>query len=456
MKELNNRALNDTKHAARFVMNMLKNHLIFADSDLKKSPVRAVKGAMTSYLRKVWGLTKVRFENDRHHALDAAVVACCTNGMIQKVSSYLKFKEFNKWHNQMITEVVDGVKYLIDPDGVKYTEEEYETMLQPKIPQPYSHFANELKLRLSSNPLSPDAIKDYISYGYDASDLSFVKEVFVSRMPTRGVKGPIHMQTIRRVKNREGNKVVVTKTILENLKYQNGKIVGYPEESIISDPLLYKALITRIEDFKKIDAIGNVSYDIKAAFKQPLYKPKNNGENGPLVKSVKIEEKVTDFVPLKNKSGAANSSMVRIDIFEKNNKNYFVPVYVSDVYRGILPNKACVAHKPKEEWLNIDETFNFKFSLYPNDLIFVKSNRGLKGKYQLTGKPVQRNEVFGYYIKSDISSAAITFETVDSEISFVNVGIQNVVLEKYVVDVLGNISKVKSETRQPLNLKSKA
>ena len=50
----------------------------------KKKQVRAVNGAITAYLRKRWGLPQKNRETDTHHAMDAVVIACCTDGMIQK------------------------------------------------------------------------------------------------------------------------------------------------------------------------------------------------------------------------------------------------------------------------------------------------------------------------------------------------------------------------------------
>lgn len=61
------------------MLNYIRNHLAFADcSGAGKRRVVAVNGAVTAFLRKRWGLSKVRADGDLHHAADAAVIACTT------------------------------------------------------------------------------------------------------------------------------------------------------------------------------------------------------------------------------------------------------------------------------------------------------------------------------------------------------------------------------------------
>lgn len=60
-----------------------------------KKRVVAVNGAVTSFLRKRWGIAKVRADGDLHHAVDAAVIACTTDGMIQRVSRFYQRTELS-------------------------------------------------------------------------------------------------------------------------------------------------------------------------------------------------------------------------------------------------------------------------------------------------------------------------------------------------------------------------
>ncbi len=453
--ELNNRALNDTKHSARFIHGILKDFLIFEDSKLSKKPVRAVNGSMTSYLRKLWGINKVRFENDRHHAQDAVVIACCTNSAINLVSKYLQYKDYKEKRKQIPIQIINGEKKYIVEDEV-ISQSDYDKLFGPKVPKPYDHLVSELNFRLSENARSQEAILNYQKWGYSQEEIEKVKEVFVSRMPTRGVKGPIHEQTLRRLKIEQGKKpMLITKTALQDLSFKNGDIVGYLEENRTSDPLLYNALIKRIKEFEYTKTDGTLDYDVKKAFAEEFRKPKSNGEPGPIVKKVKIGAIANNYVQIGEKTAVDNGKRKRIDIYEKDGKNYIVPIYVSDIYKGVMPRGAITPGKLKDEWLQIDETYRFKFSLYPNDLFYVESRgENINGSYNLNKKPLQLTHGFVYYTGVDITDCRLSFCSLDNSASFRKNG-TNLYLEKYVIDVLGNISKVKNEKRMPLNLKHK-
>ena len=129
--------------------------------------------------------------------------------------------------------------------------------------------------------------------------------------------------------------------------------------------------------------------------------------------------------------------MVRVDIFSKLNKKskeefYFIPVYAHHVVASELPNCVCTPGKNENAWTKLDDTFKFKFSLYPGDLIKVTK---------------KNNYAYGYYVSAGISVASLVTETHDKS-STKNIGIKTLdKFDKYVVDVLGNYSLVKSEKR---------
>ena len=50
----------------------------------KKRKVYPVNGAVTAYIRKRWGINKIRANGDLHHAIDATVVACILNGLTDR------------------------------------------------------------------------------------------------------------------------------------------------------------------------------------------------------------------------------------------------------------------------------------------------------------------------------------------------------------------------------------
>ncbi|MCI3999334.1 type II CRISPR RNA-guided endonuclease Cas9, partial [Klebsiella pneumoniae] len=68
------RNLNDTRYVNRFLCQFVADRMRLTGKGKKR--VFASNGQITNLLRGFWGLRKVRAENDRHHALDAVVVAC--------------------------------------------------------------------------------------------------------------------------------------------------------------------------------------------------------------------------------------------------------------------------------------------------------------------------------------------------------------------------------------------
>jgi CRISPR-associated endonuclease Csn1 len=88
------RDLNDTRYAARHIADYLRKYFDFSVSerdDIKSvSRVKVRSGGITAFLRYMWGLNKDREANDLHHALDALVVACSTDGHVYLVSNLAK------------------------------------------------------------------------------------------------------------------------------------------------------------------------------------------------------------------------------------------------------------------------------------------------------------------------------------------------------------------------------
>lgn len=89
-REFLNRNLNDTRYMSRAAKQWLEEALEYPDRG-RKQHVVAVAGGATAVLRHSWGLnfgagnTKDRDDN-RHHAVDAAVIAACSQGSIQLVA----------------------------------------------------------------------------------------------------------------------------------------------------------------------------------------------------------------------------------------------------------------------------------------------------------------------------------------------------------------------------------
>lgn len=403
------RNLQDTQYIAAFMLNYIRNHLAFADcSGAGKRRVVAVNGAVTAFLRKRWGLNKVRADGDLHHAVDAAVIACTTQGMIKRVSDFCKRAETTAVCNE-------------------------------HFPEPWPHFRDELRQRLSACP-QEDLMKINPVY-YATVDISSIQPVFVSRMPCHKVTGAAHEETIRSQVDEQYT--AVRKSITELSLDKDGKIKDYFKPR--SDTLLYEALKKRLTEFG-----GNA----KKAFAEPFYKPRADGTPGAQVRKVKVVAKMNNTIPVRSGGGVAKGGdMIRIDVYYVPGDGYYwVPIYVADTVKETLPNKAVVRDKTMEEWKEMKED-DFLFSLFRNDLILVERDKpicfSLMHEDSTLPKKYETKKELVYYKYGNISNAAIKVETHDGAYVFEGMTFGTVrKIQKYQVDVLGNYTPVKKEKRQ--------
>ena len=451
-QEFKERNLNDTKYITRVIYNMIRQNLELApfNDTEKKKQVWAVNGAVTSYLRKRWGLMQKDRSTDRHHAMDAVVIACCTDGMINKISRHMKGRELAYSRNFKFPDEETGE--ILSRDN--FTREQWDEKFGVRVPLPWNTFRDELDIRLMKddpkNFLETHADVqrelDYPGWMYGEEEspiekgryINYIRPLFISRMQNHKVTGSAHDATIRSARDYESRGVVITKVPLTELKLnKDNEIEGYYDKD--SDKLLYQALV------RQLLLYGN---DGKKAFAEEFHKPKADGTEGPVVRKVKIEKKQTSGVMVRGGTGiAANGEMVRIDVFRENGKYYFVPVYTADVVKKVLPNRAATAYKPYMEWKGMDDA-NFVFSLYSRDLIHVKSKKDIKTNLVNGGLLLQK-EIFAYNTCADIATASIAGIANDSNFKFRGLGIQGLeIFEKCQVDILGNISIVRQEKRQ--------
>jgi CRISPR-associated endonuclease Csn1 len=431
-EDFKDRNLNDTRYITKALANHIRDYLKFADSPNNKSKrVVCVNGSVTSYMRKRWRLTKIRENGDLHHALDAAVIACIDDGIINRVSNYHKQRELFFMGNAVKIDSLSG-EIISRSD---YDDKMFLRDIQ-KFPLPWPEFRNELESRLLPDPETAIRRMKLTTYPID----EIIKPIFVSRAPRHKSNGQGHLETIRSPKLIDEG-YSISKTPLTSLKYKNGAIEGYynPE----SDVLLYNALCNRLKEYN-----GNA----KEAFSTPFYKPTSNNEQGPLVKKVKIMTKSTLGVFVnKGRGYADNGSMIRIDIFYKNGNYFFIPIYASDTVKTELPNRAVVANKRHQDWVTVDNTYRFLFTLYPNDLIRFEHKSGISVSHA-NGESKTVKDGFMYYVKASISSASITVTSHDRSCTIPSLGIKTLLkLEKWQVDYLGNIQEVKSEKRLSYN-----
>lgn len=431
-KNFKERNLQDTKTISRFLYNYINDNLEFAASTTgKKKKVTAVNGIITSYMRKRLGINKIRENGDLHHAVDAVVIACTTDKIIQEISRYSELRECQYTQD-------DSSSLAVNPSTGEIIS---------KFPQPWHKFRKELEARLSSEP--ERLVKELKLPFYMDKDSPIPEPIFVSRMPNKKVKGEAHEATARSKKDlKKGYTISKTKLTSLSLDKQTGEINNYYEPE--SDSLLYRALKERLKSF---------GGDAKKAFKEPFHKPKKDGSQGPIVRTVKTREKSSISVDILGGNAVAkNSSRVRIDVFHiENDGYYFVPIYVADTIKEKLPSKAVVAHKPYEQWKEMRDE-DFIFSLYHNDLLKVSSKKEIElkkiHKESSLANSYKTKSEYLYYISADISDGSISCCTHDNTYEIKSLGIKKLEkLEKYSVDVLGKHHKINEEKRQAFNIK---
>ena len=402
------RNMNDTRYVNRFLCQFVTDHMQLTGKGKRR--VFASNGQITNLLRGFWGLRKVRAENDRHHALDAVVVACSTVAMQQKITYFVHYKEMNAF------------------DGKTIDKETGEVLHQKThFPQPWEFFAQEVMIRvfgkLDGKPEfeeadTPEKLRALLAEKVSSRPKAvheYVTPLFVSRAPNRKMSGQGHMETVKSAK-RLNEGISVLRVPLTQLKLKDlEKMVNRERE-----PKLYEALKARLEAHKD---------DPAKAFVEPFYKHDKAGNPTQQVKAVRIEQVQKTGVLVRNCNGVAdNATMVRVDVFEKGGKYYLVPIYSWQVAKGILPDRAVFQGKDEEDWPVMDDSFEFQFVLYANDLIKVE---------------LKKETFFGYFSGLDRSTGNISLRSHDLDKTKGKDGIHRIGVktalsfQKYQIDELG-------------------
>ena len=408
-KGFKERNLNDTRYVNRFLCQFVADHMQLTGKGKRR--VFASNGQITNLLRGFWGLHKVRAENDRHHALDAVVVACSTVAMQQKITCFVRYKEMNAF------------------DGKTVDKETGEVLHQKThFPQPWEFFAQEVMIRVFGKPDgkpefeeadTPEKLRALLAEKLSSRPEAvheYVTPLFVSRAPNRKMSGA-HKDTLRSAKRfvKHNEKISVKRVWLTEIKLADlENMVNYKNGREIE---LYEALKARL---------GAYGGNAKQAFDpkdNPFYK-----KGGQLVKAVRVEKTQESGVLLNKKNAytiADNGDMVRVDVFckvDKKGKNqyFIVPIYAWQVAENILPDIDCKGYR-------IDDSYTFCFSLHKYDLIAFQKDE--KSKVE-----------FAYYINCDSSNGRfyLAWHDKGSKEQQFRISTQNLVLmQKYQIDELG-------------------
>lgn len=282
--------------------------------------------------------------------------------------------------SSMLTEVIGWAKQ-------REQDRSYRT--NRFFPEPWPSFHKDLKYRILEDRLDDFWLKEELKDLY--SDIpKQIKLLLISRAPNRKMTGQIHKDTYYSAKDMpEKSRISIRKQLKTPIKTTwGGKQVDQKSETVIEDS------------------------------RSAMLVPRGDSV-----------------------IAAMNGSMVRIDIFTKDDKYYFAPVYTKNVYSGVLPTKVVVGGKDESEWTEITSDHSFQFSLYPSDYIVI------------TRKSEEKTA--GYYVKANRRNATITAISHDSSEIFEGIGLQKLkVIEKFEITLLGQLHKINRESRVSLRMKT--
>ncbi len=435
-KEFSSRNLNDTRYICTFFKSYVEENLLFAkDSDGCVDGCVSVNGKLTAFLRMKWGLLKLREENDRHHAMDAVVVAACSRGMVKRLSDYSRREE--------IKNLSEGMP---DPETGEVRNREMASKLERQFPTPWPNFRNEVELRLKTNDLAELREKLGALGTYDEQALEAVRCLFVARSPERLGTGAAHRDTVYAKAPEHGKPHRVTQVIsLSDIKRIEDvdQLVDQHRNR-----KLYAAIRLHLQKYvegggkfkTKAPDAGNKAFPESDPIRQQGPKEKNGKlVHHPIVRKVKIA--YDNMSGLDVRGGLVKrEDAIRVDVFtsKKTKKHHLVPIYVHHLATD-LPCRAIVAKKDESEWLLMDADFEFSFSLYPGDFIKIKRKEKI---------------ITGYYVGCDRSDASITIRQHDisgEKGNISGIGVMHTTLfEKLNVDILGRIYKAKLGVRRGL------
>ncbi|MCV6600943.1 MAG: type II CRISPR RNA-guided endonuclease Cas9 [Cohaesibacter sp.] len=414
------RNLNDTRYALKVILGILrKKYPDFADGTKKDGTVLmrrrvfARPGGIISALRHAWGVESLkkdpetgdRIADDRHHALDAIITACCSEALLQQATRHAQINEKRGEKFEL--------RQLAPPWGKEGT------------------FRRDVKQAM--------------------------EDVFVSRPEAGRLRGKGHEATIKQIRNINGEEHLLERKPVAKLNLADLERIPMPKPygKIVDPGKLRDQLVNNLRDWiikrdeikKELKKLTGKS-DQKTALQTQLAALRPLSPKGDVVRKVRLEPVKTQKVAVRLRGGsAAQSEMVRVDVFTKPKANgikefYYIPIYRSDVYTSdpakiaAPPNKAVVANKPGV-WLTIDETFIFQFSLVSFSLVELVTSKGEKLR--------------GYFRGLHAGTGALSLsppQNASERAKRSNIGGKTLkTLKKFHVDRLGNISEIKQEKR---------
>lgn len=468
-EEYKARNLNDTKYISKYLVGFIKTYL-----NVEK--VGAVKGAITSKLRGVWGFNKITHSlesetyylpddmdtpnksrtNHLHHALDAAIVAVTTPTLIKRVT------EFEKYKRHFRTKKIATLK---DPNSLKneiinyeretgeiYNEEELESFLKDAIekdylnrnrslnrltyPVPYKTFTKELKLRLYERDLN--YLQNELLSLPNYTTIDDVNLVIPTIAPIK-INGTLHKETYYGLREYDNELYLTSRVSVNSASFKQDTI-----QKIVNKDNSSKEVINTLKDWIRGYDNGDKAFKAKGF---PL-NPKSNN----VIKKVTIKKST-----FKNKGHIIGHKKVveignihKIGVYKRPNssKLYFVGY-------DLLTLKKIKSKNTKDLKINVwwgrgknnetlsYEEFSNKYNTYTilrkNDLVLVELNNGNKGLCYSVGFSGGRFEVNDILGDGKYLTNQNLFRKESDRYHFTISTIKNI--EKININILGKIEK---------------
>ena len=314
------RHLNDTRYA----MRVLRHELEILFPTLGRRRVFTRPGAITFLLRRAWGLDVLKKGGalgDRDHALDAIVVACTSESLLNRLTRLHQERE----------ELGTG-------------------RATPLVETP-----------LGATPAARERFRQMVKAAAEA--------VFVSRPETRRGRGPAHDATLYGFeRGPDGEEVQYErKNVWELTPADLKRLKGDPARNAALRSILGAWLERADREGIKPEKLWQ---------EDPPRLP-----NGPPIRRVVLERgKTMSGIKLRRGDGEAHAdqaSMVRVDVFTKGGRFYLVPVYAWQVAAlAQPPSRAIKSAAEEKDWYQIDRTFSFLWSLHPGSYLKAVAKNG--------------------------------------------------------------------------------
>jgi CRISPR-associated endonuclease Csn1 len=411
-KSLSSRALNDTRWISKFLLAGFEK-LGTTDHPLRVQPVNA---ALVGTLRWAWGLAgwkhdpknrSKRQSDDRHHAIDAAIVATIDAGLVNRLTrAYQRAEQRGEY---------------FEARGFKPP---WDTFREELLNQLYGDGAAKAR----PSEFTPDS-----TIG-----------VLVSRGERRRARGQMHKETIYSLTSVNGTAADTTRRVKIERKAVDDRLT-------LDDLSLLK---NADRNYKLADLLRSWIEKGHPADEQPVWKYKlsDGTERYEPIRSVSL---VTSDSPaispkrLRRKgddkevafAAVDRIEMVRIDVFENGDADadaryLFVPIYVHQTVDPKPPDRAFKRDRPYIDWPITRSNDNFLFSIYKFSLVEIKTDR--------------KKPLLGYYRGFDVDDGRIKLTpqySRDEKLSdrFSPTTISSI--RKFTVDRLGRKFPVSREVR---------